>query len=120
MMTRTNPANGSRVRPSGKPHLPTRFISSARFGSRRIRIRRARTNSASVKARADAPNKEDIPWLLLTARNTGTPGSFSTVTSIQRVNTVGGSAPASGCNAATVGQEARVHYTADYRFFTQR
>jgi hypothetical protein len=42
------------------------------------------------------------------------------VTSIQRVNTVGGSAPANGCDAATVGQEARVHYTADYRFFTQR
>jgi hypothetical protein len=76
--------------------------------------------NASLKSKADAPDKRDIPWLLLAARNTGPAGAFSTVTSIQRVNTVGGSAPANGCDAATVGQEARVHYTADYRFFTQR
>ena len=77
--------------------------------------------NASLKARAEAPDKRDIPWLLLTAKNTGPAGSFSPVTSIQRVNTVGGIAPATPCDAATAGQEARVHYTADYRFFvTQR
>ena len=76
--------------------------------------------SATVKSRADAPDKRDIPWLLLTARSTGPAGAYSNVTSIQRVNTVGGIAPANGCDAATVGQQARVHYTADYRFFTQR
>ena len=76
--------------------------------------------NASVKARADAPDKRDIPWLLLAAKNTGRDGSFSAVTSIQRVNTVGGSAPANGCDATAIGKEARVHYTADYRFFTQR
>ena len=76
--------------------------------------------SASVKARADAPDKRDIPWLLLAAKNTGRDGSFSAVTSIQRVNTAGGSAPANGCDATAIGKGARVHYTADYRFFTQR
>jgi len=76
--------------------------------------------SASLKARADAPDKRDIPWLLLAARNTGSAGSFSAVTSIQRVNTVGGTAPANGCDATSIGREARVHYTADYRLFTQR
>ena len=76
--------------------------------------------NARLKARADAPDKRDIPWLLLEASNTGPAGSFSRVTSIQRVNTVGGSAPATGCDATTAGQETRVHYTADYRFFTQR
>lgn len=75
---------------------------------------------AAVKAKADAPDRRDIPWLLLAARDTGPAGAFSPVTSIQRVNTVGGSAPAEGCSAASVGKEARVHYTADYRFFTQR
>ena len=34
-----------------------------------------------------------IPWLLLTTKSTGPEGSFSKVTSIQRVNTVGGIAP---------------------------
>ena len=77
--------------------------------------------NASLKSRAEAPDKRDIPWLLLTAKNTGPAGSFSPVTSIQRVNTVGGIAPATPCDATTAGQEARVHYTADYRFFvTQR
>lgn len=76
--------------------------------------------NASVKARADAPDKRDIPWLLLAAKNTGRDGRFSAVTSIQRVNTVGGSAPSNGCDATSIGKETRVHYTADYRFFTQR
>ena len=76
--------------------------------------------NASVKARADAPDKRDIPWLLLAARNTGPAGRFSTVTSIQRVNTAGGIAPANGCDAGSIGQETRVHYTADYRLFTLR
>jgi hypothetical protein len=77
--------------------------------------------NASLKARADAPDKRDIPWLLLSAKNTGPDGFFSTVTSIQRVNTAGGTAPATSCDASAAGQESRVHYTADYRFFvTQR
>ena len=73
---------------------------------------------ASVKTRANAPEARDIPWLLLTAKNDGPAGAFSAVTSIQRVNTVGGIAPAGGCDANTLGQRARVAYTADYRFFT--
>jgi len=76
--------------------------------------------NASVKARADAPDKRDIPWLLLAAKNTGRDGAFSAVTSIQRVNTIGGTAPSNGCDATSIGKETRVHYTADYRFFTQR
>jgi hypothetical protein len=76
--------------------------------------------SAKLKARADAPDKRDTPWLLLEARSTGSAGEFSAVTSIQRVNTAGGIAPSTACNAATAGREARVHYSADYRFFTQR
>lgn len=39
------------------------------------------------------------------------------VTSIQRVNTVGGVAPAAGCSSATAGTTARVDYAADYLFF---
>ena len=74
----------------------------------------------ALKARDDGPDVNAIPWLLLSAKSTGPAGTFSRVTSIQRVNTVGGSAPSDGCSAATVGKEARVHYTADYRFFTPR
>ena len=56
-----------------------------------------------VKARADASNAAaDIPWLLLTTTSEGTNGQMTTVKSIQRSQTVGGVAPASGCAAAAM------------------
>jgi len=74
----------------------------------------------TVKERADAPMADAIPWLLLAARSVGPEGSFSKVTSIQRVNTVGGVAPASGCSQAAAGTPTRINYTADYYFFTTK
>ena len=73
---------------------------------------------ATVKARADAPEANAIPWLLLGAKSVGAEGAFSRVTSIQRVATVGGIAPAGACYPS--GQQARVPYTADYYFFTAK
>ena len=73
----------------------------------------------SVKERADAPTGA-IPWLLLSAKSVGPDGAFSKVTSIQRVNTVGGVAPAAGCSQAVAGTSARINYTADYYLFTAR
>jgi hypothetical protein len=74
----------------------------------------------TVKERADAPVADAIPWLLLAAKSVGPEGSFSKITSIQRVNTVGGVAPRAGCSQATAGAPARINYTADYYFFTAR
>ena len=74
----------------------------------------------AVKERADAPATDAIPWLLLAAKSVGPDGSFSKVTSIQRVNTVGGVAPRAGCSQAAVGTSARIAYTADYYFFTAK
>ena len=72
----------------------------------------------AVKARADAPTKSAIPWLLLTTKSNGSPGRFSQVTSIQRVNTVGGIAPATGCSEESLAMTAHVPYSADYVFYT--
>ncbi len=74
----------------------------------------------TVKERANAPTSDAIPWLLLAAKSVGPDGSFSKVTSIQRVNTAGGAAPATGCSQADAGKPARIDYTADYYFFTAR
>lgn len=75
---------------------------------------------ASVRERADAPMPDTIPWLLLASKPAGGPeGAFSKVTSIQRVNTVGGTPPKSGCAQATAGTQARVYYSAHYQFFTK-
>jgi len=71
----------------------------------------------TVKERADAPVADAIPWLLLAAKSVGSEGSFSKVTSIQRVSTVGGVAPKAGCSHAAAGTPARINYTADYYFF---
>ena len=73
----------------------------------------------AVKEHADAPAADAIPWLLLTAKSVGSEGSFSKVTSVQRVSTVGGMAPKAGCSQAAVGTSVRINYTADYYFFTR-
>jgi hypothetical protein len=70
-----------------------------------------------VKARADAPNADAIPWLLLDAQPEGGPHRLSGITHIQRIHTRGGLAPSDGCTAARLGQQVRVPYTADYVFY---
>jgi hypothetical protein len=58
------------------------------------------------------PNANAIPWLLLEVVSHE---GFNSPTFIQRVNTTGGVAPAAP--GTTVGQEARVPYTAEYYFY---
>lgn len=70
----------------------------------------ARVAGATVDATA-------IPWLLLRAVSTEGPGVLDRTTYIQRVNTVGGLAPAAP--PTQLGQEERVPYTADYYFFRE-
>jgi hypothetical protein len=71
----------------------------------------------TVVARADAPSKKAIPWLLLEAKSHAGGGAFSTITHIQRLDTVGGVAPSKGCDAGHAGAEVRVPYKATYVFF---
>jgi hypothetical protein len=61
------------------------------------------------------PDTNSIPWLLLKAVSTNGPGILDRVTWIQRINTVGGLAPATPGTSA--GQEAQVPYTAEYIFY---
>jgi Protein of unknown function (DUF3455) len=73
--------------------------------------------AGKVASRADATNQGAIPSLLLSAKSVGGAGRLDKVTNIQRLNTVGGVAPTSGCTSADVGKQARIYYTADYYFF---
>lgn len=73
-----------------------------------------------VTQRADGTAPGSIPWLLLAATSTGGPGVLAATTSIQRLDTRGGVAPAGGCTAQTVGQQARVYYSANYAFYARR
>ncbi len=74
------------------------------------------TKVEQVNAPATATNA--IPWLLLRASSTTGTGVFSNVTYVQRVNTSGGAAPATGCDASTSGTDTSVSYTAEYYFYT--
>jgi Protein of unknown function (DUF3455) len=73
----------------------------------------------SAKARVDAPQSDAIAWLLLSATSEGGPGRFSGVKQVQRIHTVGGTAPTTACSLPTPGAPVRVPYSADYVFFTQ-
>jgi Protein of unknown function (DUF3455) len=65
-----------------------------------------------------SPDPSAIPWLLLAATSHGDErGKMTRVSSIQRLSTTGGNAPATGCDAAHVGATADVPYTADYFFY---
>lgn len=70
-----------------------------------------------VIEKGDSPTPDAIPWLLLSAVRHSADGVFSRVTSIQRIHTHGGNAPATGCDASKLNDEARISYTADYYFY---
>ena len=66
---------------------------------------------------AQSAGPGNLPWMSARATANGDSGLFAGVTSYQRVNTHGGAAPASGCNADNVGEEARVAFDADFYFY---
>lgn len=74
------------------------------------------------KAAANVPSldKDSVPWLLVNVVSHSGEGVLAKVTSIQRLNTKGGRAPASGCDSTHAGQEVRVPYTADYLFYAPK
>jgi len=75
-------------------------------------IRGAKVAGATVDATA-------IPWLLLdVVGHGGQAGVMSNISTIQRLSTTGGLAPATVCDADHVGANADVLYTARYFFYT--
>jgi Protein of unknown function (DUF3455) len=71
-----------------------------------------------VVARADSTKPGSIPQLLLRAKATSGKGVFTRVEFVQRLNTEGGSAPATACRQDQSGQQLRVSYSADYLFYS--
>jgi hypothetical protein len=71
----------------------------------------------TLSQRADATRPDAIPHLLLATKSTGGAGLVSSVAYLQRLNTVSGLAPTSGCSASELDKQARVYYTADYLLY---
>jgi len=76
--------------------------------------------AGKAAANAPSPEADSIPWLLVKVVSREGEGVLARVTSVQRINTKGGKAPASGCDAEHAGQEVRVAYSADYVFFAPK
>ena len=72
------------------------------------------------KGKAESPDGQGVPWLLLTAGQTSGSGALTKVLSIRRINTVGGQPPAEPADKTNAGQERRVDYTATYQFFVAK
>ena len=71
-------------------------------------------------ANAPSPDANSIPWLLVNIVGHDGAGVLSRATTIQRLNTSGGKAPSSGCDASHADQEIRVPYSADYLFYAPK
>jgi hypothetical protein len=70
-----------------------------------------------MEQKFDLPWTGSIPWLLLSAKSNEGNGELGHVTFIQRLHTRGGKAPLEGADAAHVGGELRVGYSASYYFY---
>jgi hypothetical protein len=70
-----------------------------------------------AKIAAFTVDPANIPWLLLQAASNTGDGRMSDVTFVQRLQTAGGIAPATGCDADHIGDVANVDYTAKYYFY---
>ena len=71
----------------------------------------------ALQAQSKAADADAIAWLLLSAKANSGKGVFGQTQSIQRLQTLGGAAPADGCDQARLGQQTRVPYQAIYRFY---
>ncbi len=78
-------------------------------------------DGSSVKGMATAsvtPDASAIPWLLLTAIAHDGQGVMTPVTYVQRLDTSGGTAHTTGCDATTVGHDQAVPYSANYYYYS--
>lgn len=74
---------------------------------------------AATKTEALDVGPTGVPWLLLRAGAHEGPGRMQGVTWVQRLDTVDGLPPATGCDVEHHGRIARVPYSAKYYFYTQ-
>jgi uncharacterized protein DUF3455 len=73
--------------------------------------------TGKAAAHVDSLDGQSIPWLLVKVVSHSGSGQLANVTTIQRVHTHGGQAPADGCDAAHRDAETKSSYSADYYFY---
>ena len=76
--------------------------------------------TGKAAAHVDSPDAASIPWLLVNVVSRAGNGALSKVTTIQRLHTQGGKAPAAGCDEAHKDAETKSSYSADYYFYAPK
>ena len=94
----------------GPQHVPQNYAGPTWADARGLVVGR-------VAAKVASPDPNAIPWLRLVAVSSSGHGRFPQVTTILRLDTVAGKAPATGCDAAHAGAVANVPYAAHYYFY---
>ncbi|MBZ5531909.1 MAG: DUF3455 domain-containing protein [Acidobacteriia bacterium] len=91
-------------------------VIGSHYGGPTWKLRDGSEVTGKLLAKADAPDASAIPWLLVAVASNSGKGALGKATTIQRVNTTGGLAPAS-CGGSDLGKETKSAYTADYYFY---
>ena len=73
-------------------------------------------NAAAAK-KVPSPDASSIAWLRVPKKDGDASGTLGGVEFVQRLDTVGGQPPPTGCDAASVGATVKVPYTATYVFY---
>lgn len=76
--------------------------------------------TGEIEAQQNASAPGALPWQLLRASSNAGKGLFAKVRYIQRLHTVGGTTPSTGCDASQARKPVRVPYSSDYYFYTAR
>lgn len=71
----------------------------------------------SMTGNKPAPDAGSIPWLLLKVASHAGTGKLQNADYITRTDTKGGVAPTTGCDTTHQNEQARVPYSATYRFY---
>jgi Protein of unknown function (DUF3455) len=72
---------------------------------------------ATMVGTRPSPDSGSIAWLLLKVASHAGEGKLQEAEYVTRTDTKGGVAPSSGCDATHQGEQARVPYSATYRFY---
>jgi hypothetical protein len=74
----------------------------------------------NVAAEVEAPDAGAVSWFLVEGRATSNRGCLGQIKAIQRLQTIRGRPPATGCDAARAGAEVSVPYRATFTFYAPR
>jgi hypothetical protein len=71
----------------------------------------------AVQAQAASPEPNAVAWLLLRVTSHAGTGLLGNAGFVRRIDTHGGAAPTTGCDATQAKTQARMRYTARYVFY---